>query len=81
MEKELEKEQKKALRDEVLNSEEFHQKLSSLVEDLEKTYTEFHYHLHKFFSKKQLASIRRVRRMSRTLELKLKEIRKMTKGL
>jgi hypothetical protein len=65
----------------VREDEVLHEALSRMSVELEGTFYDFNKNLSEFLNKKKLASLKRARRVSRTLETKLKEFRKMLRGL
>jgi hypothetical protein len=65
----------------VREDEALHESLSRMSVELEMAFYDFSKNLSDFLNKKKLVSIKRARRVSRTLEAKLKEFRRMLRGL
>lgn len=65
----------------VREDEALHEALSRMSLELEGAFYDFNKNLSEFLNKKKLASLKRARRVSRSLEAKLKEFRKMLRGL
>jgi hypothetical protein len=65
----------------IREDEALHEVLSKMSVELEATFYDFNKNLSEFLDKKKLVSLKRARRVSRTLEAKLKEFRKMLRGL
>jgi hypothetical protein len=65
----------------VREDEALHESLSRMSVELEMAFYDFSKNLSDFLNKKKLVSLKRARRVSRTLEAKLKEFRRMLRGL
>jgi len=65
----------------VREDEAFHEVLSRMSVELEGAFYDFNKNLSEFLNKKKLASLKRARRVSRSLEAKLREFRRMLRGL
>jgi hypothetical protein len=65
----------------VREDEALHEALSRMSVELEGAFYDFNKNLSEFLNKKKLVSLKRARRVSRALEAKLKEFRKMLRGL
>jgi hypothetical protein len=65
----------------VREDEALHEALSRMSVELEGAFYDFNKNLSEFLNKKKLVSLKRARRVSRSLEVKLKEFRRMLRGL